>query len=371
MLGTALLLAPVLAAGVDVDQGAGARRLAQFVLPVTHQAWAEDGTSVVAADTTSAVAADDSNFQMADSVVYTISGVTYPAGTYEALDESTLPKHFTTEQQRIQFHTQSDSSAAAASSGVATTMSTAVKQAQSALTSGLNKVMSALSMGGSSNSSQASAIGQNPHTEAVQSSPAPVALYNLYQSSSKDAINNPASAAADGNPDTASLTDFESCSNLLDKSKYNECGLLGACLDAPAYDNAHFVSTRANPFLYGEFSADMSATYQVTQVQLVNRQDCCRCPLAGANIYIGNPASIDLALADNPDFSTDSNWALCATVPDYVAGNLAPIFSPGFSYTQTFQCQQSLTGQAVLIQLPGLTRILSIAEIVVYGEQTA
>ena len=121
------------ATGIDVEQGAGARRLAQFVLPLTHQAWAVDGTSL-------ANAANDNGIQMADSVVYTVNGVTYPAGTYHPLDETTLPGHFTTEQQRIQFHAEDDSSAAAPSPGVATTVSSAMKQAQSALSSGLNKV---------------------------------------------------------------------------------------------------------------------------------------------------------------------------------------------------------------------------------------
>ena len=44
------------------------------------------------------------------------------------------------------------------------------------------------------------------------------------------------------------------------------------------------------------------------------RQDCCRCPLAGANIYIGDPTALNLASNENPDLSAESNWQLCATV---------------------------------------------------------
>lgn len=58
----------------------------------------------------------------------------------------------------------------------------------------------------------------------------------------------------------------------------------------------------------------MQVSYTVTQVVISNRQDCCRCPLAGANIYIGDPSALNLAANDNPDLSTESNWQLCATV---------------------------------------------------------
>ena len=58
----------------------------------------------------------------------------------------------------------------------------------------------------------------------------------------------------------------------------------------------------------------MQVSYTVTQVVISNRQDCCRCPLAGANIYIGDPSALNLAANDSPDLSTESNWQLCATV---------------------------------------------------------
>ena len=58
----------------------------------------------------------------------------------------------------------------------------------------------------------------------------------------------------------------------------------------------------------------MQVSYTVTQVVISNRQDCCRCPLAGANIYIGDPSALNLVASENPDLSTESNWQLCATV---------------------------------------------------------
>ncbi len=58
----------------------------------------------------------------------------------------------------------------------------------------------------------------------------------------------------------------------------------------------------------------VQVSYRVTHVVLSNRQECCRCPLAGAKIYIGDPSALNLALNENPDLSTESNWQLCATV---------------------------------------------------------
>lgn len=58
----------------------------------------------------------------------------------------------------------------------------------------------------------------------------------------------------------------------------------------------------------------MQANFQVTHVVLTNRQECCRCPLAGANIYIGNPSNLNIIATDNPDLSQETNWQLCATV---------------------------------------------------------
>ena len=64
---------------------------------------------------------------------------------------------------------------------------------------------------------------------------------------------------------------------------------------------------------------DVQASYQVTHVVITNRQECCRCPLAGAKIYIGNPAAVNLVATKNPDLSQDANWQLCATVSSHHA----------------------------------------------------
>ena len=58
----------------------------------------------------------------------------------------------------------------------------------------------------------------------------------------------------------------------------------------------------------------LQASYQVTQVQLMNRQDCCRCPLAEAKIYIGDPSALNLAQTVNPLLSQETGWQLCAEV---------------------------------------------------------
>lgn len=58
----------------------------------------------------------------------------------------------------------------------------------------------------------------------------------------------------------------------------------------------------------------LQASYQVAEVVLTGRQECCRCSLAGANIYVGTPAGLNLLSTDNPEFSTDLDWQLCATV---------------------------------------------------------
>lgn len=58
----------------------------------------------------------------------------------------------------------------------------------------------------------------------------------------------------------------------------------------------------------------LQANYEVSQVVLTNRQECCRCPLAGANIYIGNPSNLNVIAIENPDLSQEAAWELCATV---------------------------------------------------------
>ena len=58
----------------------------------------------------------------------------------------------------------------------------------------------------------------------------------------------------------------------------------------------------------------LQVNYKVSQVVLTNRQECCRCPLAGANIYIGNPSNLNVIATDNPDLSKETTWQLCATV---------------------------------------------------------
>lgn len=63
----------------------------------------------------------------------------------------------------------------------------------------------------------------------------------------------------------------------------------------------------------------MQANFEVSQVVLTNRQECCRCPLAGANIYIGNPSNLNVIALDNPDLSKETTWQLCATVRPWQA----------------------------------------------------
>jgi len=65
-------------------------------------------------------------------------------------------------------------------------------------------------------------------------------------------------------------------------------------------------------------------------------------------------ASIERLLLQVPSFTTDS--------PPL-------IFSESADYTETFLCSQSLVGQAVAIQLPAYTTILTLAEVQVVGLQ--
>eukprot|EP00891_Asterochloris_glomerata_P009502 jgi/Astpho2/9502/fgenesh1_pg.00145_%23_86_t len=270
-------------------------------------------------------------------------------------------------------------------------------------------------------------FGRNPHSEVVSSVPESILLVNPYQSSSKNAATNPASAAIDGNPATVSLTDFDTaeCPAINVEGKFGACGMLGNCLDSPNYITNAYLSSPSNPFWTAEFSANLTvpvacahpapantcrtsssmeealnlsragvildqlspelikgrnvqalhlhmgtahqASYQVTQVQLMNRQDCCRCPLADARIYIGDPSALDLAQTVNPLLSQETDWQLCAEVPAFSATSPAPIFDPSYSYTQTFACNSTLVGKAVAVQLEGETEILSLAEISVSG----
>lgn len=74
----------------------------------------------------------------------------------------------------------------------------------------------------------------------------------------------------------------------------------------------------------------LQASYQVTQVQLMNRQDCCRCPLADARIYIGDPSALDLAQTVNPLLSQETDWQLCAEVSTWhVAVSIAQVTVAG------------------------------------------
>ncbi|KAL3151279.1 hypothetical protein ABBQ38_013117 [Trebouxia sp. C0009 RCD-2024] len=211
------------------------------------------------------------------------------------------------------------------------------------------------------------------HTAAVTSSDAiggPITLYNPYQSSTYNAWTNPAEAAIDGNILTSSQTavDTASCKALNDQGQYGVCGLMSECTASPYFTGA-YASTPSNPYWTAGFSSDISANYQVTQVVLTNRQECCRCPLAGAKIYIGNPSNLNILATDNPDLSKEITWQLCATVPEFSVDSPAPIFSEASKYTETFLCSQSLVGKAVAVQLPTSTTILSLAEVQVVGRQ--
>ncbi|DBA82558.1 TPA: hypothetical protein ACH3X2_000771 [Trebouxia sp. C0005] len=211
------------------------------------------------------------------------------------------------------------------------------------------------------------------HTAKVTSSDAiggPIQLYNPYQSSDYDTKQHPASAAMDGDIATSSQTavDTKSCTKLNEEGLYGTCGVIGECMSSPYYTGA-YASTPNYPYWTAGFSSDISVSYRVTHVVLSARQDCCRCPLAGAKIYIGDPSALNLASNENPDLSTESNWQLCATVPSFTTDSPPLIFSESADYTETFLCSQSLVGQAVAIQVPAYTTILTLAEVQVVGLQ--
>lgn len=56
-------------------------------------------------------------------------------------------------------------------------------------------------------------------------------------------------------------------------------------------------------------------------------------------------------------------------VPAFATDSPPSIFSKSDDYTETFTCSQSLVGQAVAIQLPAYTTILTLAEVQVIGVQ--
>lgn len=105
---------------------------------------------------------------------------------------------------------------------------------------------------------------------------------------------------------------------------------LGSCLYEPIYS---YMLPRC--MVFPAFACRlklmclMQANFEVSQVVLTNRQECCRCPLAGANIYIGNPSNLNVIAVDNPDLSKESTWQLCATVrPLQLASSLRMSSSP-------------------------------------------
>ncbi|KAL0045182.1 hypothetical protein WJX82_011325 [Trebouxia sp. C0006] len=223
-------------------------------------------------------------------------------------------------------------------------------------------------------SSHSQLYHRGAHTAKVTSSDAiggPIQLYNPYQSSDYDTKKHPASAAMDGDISTSSQTavDTKSCTKLNEEGLYGTCGVIGECMSSPYYTGA-YASTPNYPYWTAGFSSDISVSYRVTHVVLSARQDCCRCPLAGANIYVGDPSALNLASNENPDLSTESNWQLCATVPSFTTDSPPLIFSESADYTETFLCSQSLVGQAVAIQLPADTTILTLAEVQIVGLQT-
>ena len=56
-------------------------------------------------------------------------------------------------------------------------------------------------------------------------------------------------------------------------------------------------------------------------------------------------------------------------VPAFATESPPLIFSESANYTETFLCSQSIVGQAVAIQLPAYTTILTLAEVSVVGIQ--
>ncbi|XP_032373501.1 fucolectin-5 isoform X4 [Etheostoma spectabile] len=97
----------------------------------------------------------------------------------------------------------------------------------------------------------------------------------------------------------------------------------------------------ANPW----WRVDLLESYVVTSVIVTNRGDCCETRLNGAEIHIGN------SLANNG-----------ASNP--LAGTISRI-GRGESFTLTFT--DHVVGRYVTVVVPGLSKILTLCEVEVYG----
>uniref|UniRef100_A0A8C2BSJ5 Fucolectin tachylectin-4 pentraxin-1 domain-containing protein n=1 Tax=Cyprinus carpio TaxID=7962 RepID=A0A8C2BSJ5_CYPCA len=89
---------------------------------------------------------------------------------------------------------------------------------------------------------------------------------------------------------------------------------------------------------------DLRDVYQVSEVVITNRKDCCAEWINGAEIRIGN--SLENNGTNNP---------ICAVIPDIPSG-----------MSNNYSCNR-LEGRYVIIHIPGDWKILTLCEVEVYG----
>jgi len=98
---------------------------------------------------------------------------------------------------------------------------------------------------------------------------------------------------------------------------------------------------QSNPW----WKVDLEGLYDISKINIYNRTACCPERLNGAKVYVGNTNS------ENPNDYTE-------------VGTLT-----SSSTVQTFDGLSNKIGQFVLIYLPGNNKILSLAEVEVYGQE--
>ncbi|XP_051526549.1 uncharacterized protein LOC127425012 isoform X2 [Myxocyprinus asiaticus] len=125
----------------------------------------------------------------------------------------------------------------------------------------------------------------------------------------------------------------------------------------PQGDAQHAVDGNRNPDFYKDsctqsliqsdpwWRVDLTNNYNITKVTIIQREDCCKWQIVGAQIRIGN--SLD---------KNGNNNELAATV------------STDPPVTQTFEFKP-INGQYVNIYLPGNQKVLSLCEVEVFAEK--
>ncbi|KAM4028459.1 fucolectin-like isoform 1-T2 [Anomaloglossus baeobatrachus] len=86
---------------------------------------------------------------------------------------------------------------------------------------------------------------------------------------------------------------------------------------------------------------NLTQSYEISNVVLTNRQDCCKERLMGAEVRVGN--------------SPDNNNPVC--------GNVTDVSSATLSF-----CCQGMEGQYVSVVIPGRSKYLTLCEVEVYGD---